>query len=69
VSAQAHHVGLDPGFVDEHQTLGIEPLLQALPTLALARNVRAQLLRWQQAFLRNTNLGGIGLEWLETEPQ
>jgi transposase len=22
-----------------------------------------------RSFLRNTNLGGIGLEWLETEPQ
>lgn len=39
------HVGLDPGFIDEDQSLGVEMTLQAVPTLPAAGDVGASLLK------------------------
>jgi hypothetical protein len=66
-AAQANHVGLDPGLVDEHQAPGVKLGLKLLPALTLARDLRTVLLSWQQAFLRNNRLGGILL--LQDEPK
>ena len=35
------HVGLDPGFVQEYQPLGVKPMLVFLPALPEARHFRA----------------------------
>lgn len=44
------HVGLDPGFIDEDQSLGVEMTLQAVPTLPAAGDVGASLLKGEQRF-------------------
>ena len=43
-AAQAGHVGLRPGFVDEHQAPGIDEPLIGSPSFAVATYVRAILL-------------------------
>jgi hypothetical protein len=40
----AGHIGLGPGFVDEHQTLGVKPALVFLPLGAPAGDIGAVLL-------------------------
>ena len=42
------HVGLDPGFIDEDQSLGVETRLKAVPTLPAASDVGASLLKGEQ---------------------
>ena len=42
------HVGLDPGFVDEDQSLGIEPMLVRPPSRPEPRDLRAHLLAGHQ---------------------
>ena len=44
-AAQRGHVGLDPGLVDEYQTVWIEAILQATPALPPPRDVGAALLK------------------------
>ena len=39
-AAQGSHVGLDPCFVDEDETPGINPVLMRLPARPLPGNVR-----------------------------
>lgn len=46
----AHHVGLDPGLVDEDEALNRDPALIALPTHPSARDVVPGLLGGQQRF-------------------
>jgi len=40
----AGHIGLGPGFVDEHQALGVKPALVLLPSDPPAGDVGAVLL-------------------------
>jgi hypothetical protein len=47
---RAGHVGLCPGLIDKHQAAWVNPLLVALPPLALAGDVRPVLLGGAQAF-------------------
>ena len=49
-SAQWNHVGLDPGLVDEDQTLWIKAGLPRSPAPSPASNVRASLLKSEQSF-------------------
>lgn len=49
-TAQRRHIGLDPGFVDENQTPGIEPGLPHPPASTPARDVGASLFKREQAF-------------------
>ena len=49
-SPDGGHVGLDPGLVDEHQALGIEPVLPTLPTSPAAGNRRPRPLKGEQRF-------------------
>lgn len=44
------HVGLDPGLVDEHQALGVEPDLPCSPTLPTARHRRPGTFKGEQGF-------------------
>ena len=46
----AGHVGLGPGFINEHQAPWVYTILVALPVVALARNVRALLLAGVERF-------------------
>jgi hypothetical protein len=43
-AAQRRHVGLGPGFVDEHQPRGFNPGLVFLPPVPPSRDVRPLLL-------------------------
>jgi hypothetical protein len=47
---ERRHVGLDPGFIDEDQSSGIEMRLKAVPALPAARNVGPGLLKSEQRF-------------------
>jgi len=49
-SPQRSHVGLDPGLVDEHQPLRIEPGLPGLPALSLMRDGSTSSLKSEQRF-------------------
>lgn len=49
-SPDRSHIGLDPGFVDEHQTGGIKPELPALPALTPTGDVPARLFQREQSF-------------------
>ena len=59
-AAQAHafctpaiewgHVGLDPRFIDEDQSIGIEARLKAVPALPAASDVGTGLLKGEQRF-------------------
>ena len=49
-AAQGRHVGLDPGFINEHQPRRVDPALVGLPTRSLARDIRPYLLLGQQSF-------------------
>ena len=49
-AAQADHVGLHPGLVDEHQAPGVERCLKPPPALALARDGGTILLGRQHGF-------------------
>jgi len=49
-SAKRGHVGLDPGFVDEHETFGVEAALPGLPAFAAAGDIRPALLNGEQRF-------------------
>jgi hypothetical protein len=44
------HVGLDPGFIDKDQSLGIETRLKAVPALPAANDVGTGLLKGEQRF-------------------
>ncbi|ESY15373.1 TRm2011-2 protein [Mesorhizobium sp. LNJC394B00] len=44
-AAQRCHVGLDPGFVDEHQPFRIQTRLPGTPALSSAGNIGASLLK------------------------
>lgn len=44
------HVGFDPGFIDEDQSVGIEAPLKAVPALPAASDVGAGLLKGEQSF-------------------
>lgn len=44
------HVGLDPGFIDKDQSLGIETRLKAVPALPAASDVGTGLLKGEQRF-------------------
>jgi hypothetical protein len=46
----ARHVGLGPGFVDEHQALDGQARLEALPPLPAARDIRTILFAGVQRF-------------------
>ena len=49
-SPKRRHIGLDPGFIDEHQPAGIEAGLQRLPALTPSGDVGARLLKGEQCF-------------------
>lgn len=49
-AAKRHHVGLDPGFVDEDQPSWIETGLPGSPALSPPRDVGARLLKGEQCF-------------------
>lgn len=49
-AVRACHVGFGPGFIDEHQPAWVDPVLIALPSLALAGDVRPVLFGGPQAF-------------------
>ncbi len=49
-TAQRRHIGLDPGFVDEHQTPGVDPDLSHPPASTPARDIGASLFKREQAF-------------------
>lgn len=49
-SPDRRHIGLDPGFIDEHQTPGIEIRLPALEAFTPSGDVAARLLRCEQCF-------------------
>ena len=49
-AAQRRHVGLDPGFVDEHQPSRVETGLQGPPVLPSPRDIGAGLLKGEQRF-------------------
>ncbi len=47
---EGRHVGLDPGFIDEDQSFGVETRLKAMPALPAASDVGAGLLKGEQSF-------------------
>lgn len=49
-AASPGHVGLDPGFIDEDQSLGIKPMLMRPPARPAPRHLRAHLLTGHQRF-------------------
>jgi hypothetical protein len=49
--AQRGHVGLDPGFIDEHQPPWIETGLHGAPALSTPGNISTGLLKGEQCFL------------------
>ena len=51
------HVGLGPGFVDEHQALGIDHRLTGLPSPTSPDHVRPVLLSRERRFLEAEPLG------------
>lgn len=51
-SPDRSHVGLDPGLVNEHQPLRVEPRLPALPALAPAGDIPAGLSSANSVFLK-----------------
>ena len=50
-ASQGCHVGLGPGFVNEHQPFQVDAALTRLPALPFAGNVRPLLLTGQRGFL------------------
>jgi hypothetical protein len=46
----ADHIGLDPGFVDENQTLWIDFKLMSFPDIPPSPDVDSILFGWQNAF-------------------
>ena len=50
---ERRHVGLDRGFVDKNQTLGINLALIGFPARAMAGHAGAILLGWENAFFYN----------------
>ena len=48
-SASAGHVGFDPDFVNEDQSLGVKPVLMRLPPRTEPRHFRADLLAGHQS--------------------
>lgn len=49
-ASQRSHIGLDPGLIDEDQAPRIETALPGSPSLALAGNISARLLKGEQRF-------------------
>jgi hypothetical protein len=49
-AAGACHVGLDPGLVDEDETVRIKPMLMGLPSYPEPGHLRAVLLACHQRF-------------------
>ncbi len=49
--AQPRHVGLDPGFVDEHQAGGIDAALIGAPAFAMTLYIRAILLAGDEVLI------------------
>lgn len=49
-TAQARHIGLDPGLVDKDQAGGIKPMLMGFPAVAQPRHSRPILLLGHQRF-------------------
>ena len=49
-AAQRGHVGLDPGLIDEHQAVRVQPAFQGLPPRPLAGDRVAGLLKGEQSF-------------------
>ena len=49
-ASEWRHVGLDPGFVNEHEAVGVEPALPGLPALAPAGDVPSPLFKSEQCF-------------------
>jgi hypothetical protein len=47
---QRHHVGLDPGLVNEHQAVGIEPALPGQPAPAFASDIPPAPFKGEQRF-------------------
>lgn len=47
---KCRHVGLDPGFVKEDQSMSFDPVLVALPAVPFAGDVRSRLLGRQHCF-------------------
>lgn len=52
-ATERRHIGLDPGFVDENQTLGINLVLIAFPARAMAGYAGAILRGRENAFFYN----------------
>ena len=50
VAVRAGHIGLDPGFVDENQTLRIDFKLMSFPHISPSPDVDSILFGWQNAF-------------------
>ena len=49
-AASTRHVGLNPGLVDEDETVGIKPMLMGLPSHPEPSHLRAALLACHQRF-------------------
>ncbi len=49
-ASDRRHVGLDPGLINEDQPVGIEVLLQGLPSLSSAGDIATSLLKGKQRF-------------------
>ena len=49
-SPRYSHVGLDPGLIDEHQAVRVQPAFQGLPPRPLAGDRVAGLLKGEQSF-------------------
>ena len=49
-AAQGSHVGLGPGFVNEHKASDVNAALMGLPAQPLARNIRPVLFTGQRGF-------------------
>ena len=55
-AAQRRHVGLDPGLIDEHQAIRLQPALERLPSRPLASHGGARLLEGEQGFFKAQSL-------------
>lgn len=49
-AVKGSHIGFDPGFVDEHEPVGIKAFLPRLPALAPTGDVSARLLKGKHRF-------------------
>jgi len=59
-AAQWRHVGFHPGLVEEDETLRVDTVLMALPTLPLTGNVWPILLGGENAFFYSSDLRPAG---------